>query len=144
MPDFFNLYRHGLIRVAAAVPEVRVADPAYNVESTLELARRAATENAVLTVFPELGISGCSCEDLFHQQSLLEKTEAEIGRFLQETAGLNGIFIIGAPLEAGSVLCNCALVISRARILGIVPKTYLPNYREHYQARHFRPEARQG
>lgn len=144
MPDFFNLYRHGLIRVAAAVPEVRVADPAFNVESTLELARRASAENAVLTVFPELGITACSCEDLFHQQSLLEKTEAEIGRFLQETAGLNGIFIIGAPLEAGSVLCNCALVISRARILGIVPKTYLPNYREHYQARHFSPGSQAG
>ena len=88
MPDFFNLYRHGLIRVAAAVPEVRVADPAFNVESTLELARRASAENAVLTVFPELGITACSCEDLFHQQSLLEKTEAEIAGFCRKQLAL--------------------------------------------------------
>ncbi|MCR3921097.1 MAG: NAD(+) synthase [Firmicutes bacterium] len=139
MNNFFNLYRHGFIRVAVAIPQVRVADPAFNVTHTLALAQQAAAQKAVLTLFPELGISAYSNEDLFQQQALLEITELEIGRLLRETSDLDTILVIGAPLVVDSFLYNCALILHRGHILGIVPKTYLPNYREFYEARQFRP-----
>lgn len=139
MNNFFNLYKHGFIRVAVAIPEVRVADPVFNVTQTIELAQKAALEKAVLTLFPELGISAYSNEDLFHQQALLDATEAEISRLLRETSFVDSILVVGAPIMAGSFLYNCGLVLHRGQILGIVPKSYLPNYREFYEARQFRP-----
>ncbi|MBS3898589.1 MAG: NAD(+) synthase [Dethiobacter sp.] len=138
MKNFFNFYKHGFIRVAAAISAVRVADPAFNVNQTIELAREAAEQNAVLTLFPELGISAYSNEDLFHQQALLEATEAELARLLHETRALNTILVVGAPIAVDSLLYNCGLVLHRGQILGIVPKTYLPNYSEFYEARQFR------
>ena len=138
MDDFFNLYRHGFVRVAVAMPAVKVADPCYNVTRTLELARQAADRKAVLVLFPELGLSAYSNDDLFHQQALLEKTEAELARLLRETAALDMLLIAGAPVRANQALYNCGLVLHRGRILGIVPKTYLPNYREFYEGRQFR------
>jgi NAD+ synthase (glutamine-hydrolysing) len=138
MDDFFNLYRHGFVRVAVAMPAVKVADPCYNVTRTLELARQAADRKAVLALFPELGLSAYSNDDLFHQQALLEKTEAELARLLRETAALDMLLIAGAPVRANQALYNCGLVLHRGRILGIVPKTYLPNYREFYEGRQFR------
>ncbi len=139
MNNFFNLYRHGFIRAAVAIPEVRVADPAYNTSHTLELARKAASKKAILILFPELGISAYSNEDLFHQQALLEKVENEIRLLLRESAALDSIIIIGAPVMSESLLYNCALVLHRGHILGVVPKSYPPNYREFYEARQFRP-----
>lgn len=141
MNDFFNLYKHGFIRVAVAIPEVRVADPAFNVTHTIELAQKAAGEKAVLTLFPELGISAYSNEDLFHQQALLETVEFELSRLLRETSFLDSLLVVGAPIIIDSMLYNCGLVLHHGRILGIVPKTYLPNYREFYEARQFRPAA---
>ncbi len=141
MENFFNFYNHGFIRVAVAVPEVRVADPAYNVDRTVALACKAAEKKAVLVLFPELGISAYSNEDLFHQQALLVAVEKECTRLLAATAGLDTMIIIGAPLAVDSYLYNCGLVIYRGRILGIIPKTYIPNYREFYEARQFRPAA---
>jgi NAD+ synthase (glutamine-hydrolysing) len=138
MEDFFNLYRHGFIRVAVAMPAVKVADPSHNVTRTLELAQQAADRKAVLALFPELGLSAYSNDDLFHQQALLEKTEAELARLLRETANLDMLLIAGAPVRASQALYNCGLVLHRGRILGIVPKTYLPNYREFYEGRQFR------
>ncbi|EEG76885.1 NAD(+) synthase [Dethiobacter alkaliphilus] len=138
MNEFFNLYRHGFIRVAVAVPEVRVADPAFNATHTIQLAEEAAAQRAVLTLFPELGISAYTNEDLFHQQALLESTEREIKRLLRETSFLDSILVVGAPVLVDSSLYNCGLVLHRGQILGIVPKTYLPNYREFYEGRHFR------
>ena len=138
MDDYFNLYRHGFIRVAVAMPAVKVADPCYNVTHTLELVRQAADRKAVLVLFPELGLSAYSNDDLFHQQALLEKTEAELARLLRETAALDMLLVAGAPVQANQALYNCALVLHRGRILGIVPKTYLPNYREFYEGRQFR------
>lgn len=142
MANFFNLYRHGLIRVAVAVPLVNVADPCYNVSRTLELAQKAAGKKAVLALFPELGLSAYSNEDLFHQQALLEKVEAELARLLRETASLDMLLVVGAPVMVNQALYNCGLVLHRGRILGIVPKTYLPNYREFYESRQFRPACR--
>ncbi|MDW7649940.1 MAG: NAD(+) synthase [Bacillota bacterium] len=139
MNTFFNFYKHGFIRAAVAVPRVRVADPEYNVTETLEMARLAAGNHAALTLFPELGISAYSNEDLFHQQALLETTETALGRLLRETSFLDSILIVGAPIQVDSYLFNCGLVLHRGQILGIVPKNYLPNYREFYEARQFRP-----
>jgi NAD+ synthase (glutamine-hydrolysing) len=141
MNNFFNLYRHGFIRAAVAIPEVRVADPAFNASRTLELAREAAAQKAVVILFPELGIAAYSNEDLFHQQALLESVENEVGWLLHESATLDSMLIVGAPVMVDSLLYNCALVLHRGHILGVVPKSYLPNYREFYEARQFRPAA---
>jgi NAD+ synthase (glutamine-hydrolysing) len=137
--DFFNFYNHGFIRVAACVPELRVADPAYNAEKTIELCRAAAKNNALMAVFPELGISAYSNEDLFHQDALLEGVLQSLEKVLAATRELNTMFAVGAPLRAGSFLFNCAVVFYRGNILGVAVKSYLPNYREYYEARHFKP-----
>ena len=139
--EFFNLYEHGLIRVAVGVPEVRVADPAFNSARTLELMRKAEGEKAVLALFPELGISAYSCEDLFQQQALLDGSLEALGGLLKASETLNLISVVGMPLRVDHLLFNCAVVFSRGKILGIIPKTYLPNYREFYEFRQFAPAA---
>jgi NAD+ synthase (glutamine-hydrolysing) len=141
MDDFFNFYNHGFIRVAVAIPEVRIGDPAFNVAQTMVLAREAVNRKAVLALFPELGISAYSNEDLFHQQALIIAVEKEFSRLLEASAGLDMILVSGAPLQVDSSLYNCGLVVYRGRILGIVPKTYVPNYREFYEGRQFRTAA---
>lgn len=137
--DFFNLYNHGFIRVVACVPELRVADPGYNAEKTIELCRAAAGNNAVLAVFPELGISAYSNEDLFHQDALLQSSVKAVEDVVHATRDLKTLFVIGAPLRAGSFLFNCAIAAYRGRVLGVAVKSYLPNYREYYEARQFTP-----
>ncbi len=137
--DFFNLYNHGFIRVAACVPELRVADPGFNAEKTIELCRDAAKNNAVLAVLPELGISAYSNEDLFHQDALLKGVLKAVEDIVAATRELKTMLVIGAPLQADSFLFNCAIVIYGGKILGVAVKSYLPNYREYYEARHFKP-----
>jgi len=138
MPDaFFSIYSHGFIRVAVCVPYVRVADPSYNLERTLDLARRAADRHAAVALFPELGLSAYSNEDLFHQDALLDATRDAIARLLEASRTLTPLLLVGAPLRFEGKLFNCALVIYRGRVLGITPKTYLPNYREFYEKRQF-------
>ncbi|NLP36374.1 MAG: NAD(+) synthase [Firmicutes bacterium] len=139
MNHFFNLYNQGFIRTAVATVQVRVADPAFNVTQTVELARQAAAEHAVLTVFPELNLSAYSNQDLFRQQALLATTENEIKRLLKETATMETILVVGAPVAIGGQLYNCALVTYHGQILGIVPKSYLPNFRQLSESRQFRP-----
>jgi NAD+ synthase (glutamine-hydrolysing) len=136
-PPFNSIYRHGFVRVAVGVPFVRVADPVYNAERTLELARRAADANAVLVLFPELGISAYSNDDLFHQDALLDATVAALEQIVAESRGLAPVLLVGAPLRFEGKLFNCAVVIANGRVLGIVPKSYLPNYREFYEKRQF-------
>jgi NAD+ synthase (glutamine-hydrolysing) len=137
--DFFNLYTHGFARVAVATPLVRVADPAYNGAQTLELMRRAAREKVALAVFPELGLSAYSCEDLFHQRALIDAAEASLAKLLRETRTLNIAALVGLPVAIEGLLYNCAALIAGGRLVGVVPKTYLPNYREFYEARQFTP-----
>jgi NAD+ synthase (glutamine-hydrolysing) len=137
--EFFNLYTHGFIRVAACSPEVRVADPGFNTRSTIKLAREAADSNAVFAIFPELGISAYSNEDLFQQEALLNGVLDSIEKILDGSKDLNLILVIGAPLQVDSDLFNCGIVIHGGRILGIAVKSYLPNYREFYEARQFSP-----
>ena len=134
---FHSIYSHGFIRTAVCVPSLRVADPAYNLEQTLDLARRASKGNAALTLFPELGISAFSNEDLFHQDALLEAVREALAKLIDESKNLFSLLLVGAPLRFQGKLFNCALVIYRGKVLGIVPKTYLPNYREYYEKRQF-------
>lgn len=134
---FFNLYSHGFARVAVGVPECRVADPAFNAAQTIALAQQAAQGGAVLVAFPELGLSAYTCDDLFHQQALLDACEAALGEVARATAELDIAVIVGAPLRVAHQLYNCAVVIAGGRILGVVPKSYLPNYGEFYEARQF-------
>jgi NAD+ synthase (glutamine-hydrolysing) len=137
--EFFNLYNHGLIRVAVGIPEVRVADPAFNGARTIELIEKAQRESAVLSLFPELGLSAYSCEDLFHQQALLDGSLEALGEVLKASEKLKLIAVVGMPLRVDHLLFNCAVVLCRGKILGVVPKTFLPNYREFYEYRQFAP-----
>ncbi len=134
---FHSIYSHGFIRAAVCIPFVRVADPPYNLERTLGLARRASDLHAAVALFPELGISAYSNEDLFHQDALLDATAAALARLLEASRELTPVLLVGAPLRFEGKLFNCAVVIYRGRVLGITPKTYLPNYREFYEKRQF-------
>lgn len=134
---FFNLYSHGFARVAVGVPECKVADPAFNAAQTIALAQQAAQGGAVLVAFPELGLSAYTCDDLFHQKALLGACEAALDQVARATAELDIAVIVGAPLRVAHQLYNCAVVIAGGRILGVVPKSFLPNYSEFYEARQF-------
>ena len=136
-PSFHSIYAHGFARAAVCIPHVRVADPKFNAEHTVGLARRASELHAALALFPELGISAYSNEDLFHQDVLLDATKDALARVIAETRNLSPLIIVGAPLRFEGKLFNCALVIYKGELLGIVPKTFLPNYREFYEKRQF-------
>lgn len=135
--SFFNLYRHHFIRAAVAIPEVQVADPAFNARQTIALLEQAASRKACLIVFPELGLSAYACDDLFHQQALLDGCLEALAEVLKASRQLPVIAIVGLPLRIDQMLFNCAAVLHQGRILGVVPKTYLPNYREFYELRQF-------
>ena len=137
--DFFNLYRHGFARIALATPLVRIGDPMANAEATLALMREAAKKKAIVAVFPELGLSAYSCEDLFHQQALLRASEEALAWLLARSKSLSIAAFVGLPVVADGLLYNCAAFICRGKLLGLVPKTYLPNYREFYELRQFTP-----
>ncbi|WP_114947470.1 NAD(+) synthase [Microvirga calopogonii] len=141
MISFFTPYRHDFVRIAACVPRIEVADPAFNVDRTLELLRRGDQERIALMVFPELGISAYAIDDLLHQDALLEAVERGLVRLAEESVDLFPAFVVGAPLRLDGRLYNAAVVIHAGRILGVVPKAYLPNYREFYERRHFAPGA---
>lgn len=139
MKNFHSIYSHHFIRVSACIPYLKVADPAYNVDRIIELALRASELKSAITLFPELCVSSYSADDLFQQQALLDAVTAGITRIVDASRELTPILMIGAPLQLEGKLFNCALVIYRGRVLGIVPKTYLPNYREFYEKRQFTP-----
>lgn len=134
---FDNLYSHDFARLAVGLPLCRVADPAFNAEQTIALLKQAAAEGAAVVAFPELGLSAYSCDDLFHQRALLDGCEAALASVLAATQALPLVAIVGMPLRVEQRLFNCAVVLLRGRILGVVPKTYLPNYGEFYEARQF-------
>lgn len=135
--SFHSIYSHGFIRAAVCIPFVRVADPGYNAERTIGLARRASELHAAVALFPELGIAAYSNDDLFHQDALLDAAEAAVAQVVAASRELTPVLLIGAPLRFEGKLFNCAVVIYRGAVLGIVPKTYLPNYREFYEKRQF-------
>src|SRR6266566_8519387 len=137
--DFFNLYRHGFARVAVATPRVRIGDPRHNADATLELMQQAARDKALLAVFPELGLSAYTCDDLFHQRTLIDAAESALAQLLARTRSLPLAALVGLPVAVDGRLYNCAALVCRGRLVGVVPKTYLPNYREFYEARQFTP-----
>ena len=118
---FYTMYSHGYVRTAVCVPRVQVADPAFNAEHTLALARRASELSAAVALFPELGISAYSCDDLFHQDALLDGVTDALARIVRESASLTPLLLLGAPLRVGGLLYNCAVVVYRGRVLGVVP-----------------------
>ena len=134
---FDNLYSHDFARIAVGVPPCRVADPAFNAAQTIALLNEAAAQGAALVAFPELGLSGYSCDDLFHQRALLDASEAALAAVLEASRALSTVALVGMPLRVEQRLFNVAVVLQRGRILGVVPKTYLPNYGEFYEARQF-------
>lgn len=138
MGYYFNMYTHGFIRVAACIPGVKVSDPAHNAERTIEHVREACDRKASLALFPELGLSGYSNEDLFFQDALLDGVLNALRRLLDATYNLDIVFAAGAPLKVMGALFNCAIVMHKGRILGVAVKSYLPNYREFYELRQFR------
>jgi NAD+ synthase (glutamine-hydrolysing) len=137
--DFYNLYTHDLIRVAVGIPTVRVADPAFNARQILALLEQAADRRAIVALFPELCLSAYSCEDLFHQRALLDACRNALGEVIHASALRPLVGVVGMPLTVDHHLYNCAVVFSHGRVLGVIPKTYLPNYREFYELRQFSP-----
>ena len=109
--EFFNLYRHGFVRVALATPAVRVGDPAFNREATLALMREAAKRRALVAVFPELGLSAYTCEDLFHQQALLRAADEALRWLLARSRELPVAAFVGVPVVLDGLLYNCAALI---------------------------------
>ena len=119
---FNSIYSHGFIRATVCIPAVRVAEPRHNAAHTIALAERASGANAALALFPELGLSAYSNEDLFHQDALIEATVAALSDIVDSSGELTPILVVGAPLRFAGKLFNCAVAIHRGRILGVTPK----------------------
>jgi len=139
MRDFSCLYRHEFLRIASCVPRAAVADPAFAVARTLELAERGHEAGTAIMLFPELGLSSYAIDDLLFQATLLDAVEAAIAYLVEASRTLDPVLVVGAPLRHRGRLFNTAVVIHRGAVLGVVPKSYLPNYREFYERRHFTP-----
>ena len=133
--DFYSAYRHGFVRVAACTHHTTIADPAANAESVLRLARACHDDAVALAVFPELTLSGYSIEDILLQDALLDAVEEALVEVVAASAVLLPVLVVGAPLRHGHRIYNTAVVIHRGRVLGVVPKSYLPTYREFYERR---------
>jgi NAD+ synthase (glutamine-hydrolysing) len=141
---FDSIFTQGFLRVATCIPVVEVASPARNLDETLKLAQEASSREAALAVFPELGLTAYANDDLFFQDALIEAAQEAVVELVRASHELKPVLIVGAPIAAEAKLFNCAVVVYRGRILGIVPKTYLPNYREFYEKRHFASAAEAG
>ena len=127
----------GLIKIAAATPQVRVADISFNINEIENIMARTDGQGVEILCLPELSITGYTCQDLFGQQVLLDNAEAAMLKLIEFSRNLNITVIVGTPYRYGSVLLNCAAVIQKGKVYGIVPKTYLPNYNEFYELRWF-------
>lgn len=133
--------RYGFIKVCAATPKIRVADLPYNTQNIISAIGEGYKEGCDLIVFPELCVTGYTCGDLFQQKALLDGAQASLVKIAESTSGKKLLAFIGAPLSFQGKLFNCAIAISDGKILGVVPKSYLPNYGEFYERRHFSPAA---
>ncbi len=136
-PAFMSIHHHGMVRVAAATPPVATADPARNAEATIALARQGDAEGVDLVVFPELGLSSYAIDDLLLQDALLDAADRAVVAVRDASRDLAPVLLVGAPLRRNGRLYNSAVVVARGEILGVVPKTFLPNYREYYEKRWF-------
>ena len=136
-PPFGAIHRHGFVRVAAATPIASTGDVAFNIKETIALAAEGHERGCDLIVFPELNISSYAVDDLHLQEAFLDAVEQGIADLCDSTAAYTPVLAVGAPLRRNGRLYNCAIAISRGRILGVVPKSFLPNYREYYEKRWF-------
>jgi NAD+ synthase (glutamine-hydrolysing) len=133
--NFRSIYQHGFARVASCTGHTTIADPAANAAAILAQARQCAQEGVAVAVFPELGLCGYSIDDLLLQDSVLDGVEAALATVVTGSAELMPVLVVGAPLQHRNRLYNCAVIVHRGRILGVAPKSYLPNYREFYEKR---------
>jgi len=136
-PPFNSLYRHGFVRAAVCIPTVRIAAPGPNAEAVIDLARQASAQGAAVALFPELSLSAYTVEDLVQQDALLEAVLHGLELVRAASTELLPVLIVGAPLRFGNALYNCAVALYRGRVLGVTPKSYLPNYREFYEKRQY-------
>ena len=134
---FYAIHSHGLIRVAAATPRASVGDTAANAAATIALAQEADDRGVDLVVFPELNLTSYAIDDLHLQTAQQRATLSAIATVVAASATLRPVLLVGAALVRGGRLYNCALAIARGRVLGVVPKSFLPNYREFYEKRWF-------
>src|SRR3974377_2377468 len=139
--DFYSRYRHDFVRIATCVPRTQVADTISNVDETIRLAREGHTRKAALMLFPELDLASYAIDDLLFQDALLDGVEKVIEQLIESSRQLYPVFVVGAPLRHEGRLFNAAVALHRGRILGVVPKTYLPNYREFSERGPFHPGA---
>src|SRR3974390_3158412 len=140
--NFHSLYTHDFIRIASCVPSTRVAHVASNLAETIGLVKEGEALKAALMIFPELGLSAYALDDLLFQDALLDSVEGAIARLVETSKELYPVLVVGAPIRCEGQLFNAAIAIHRGRVLGVVPKTYLPNYREFYERQHFTSGAR--
>ena len=126
-------------RTAAGTPKIQVADCVYNAGEILKLIRQMETEGAKIMAFPELCITAYTCGDLFWQENLLEEAKVQLVRIAEETKEVDALIVVGLPLEYNGKLYNVAAALNKGEIIGIVPKTHIPNYNEFYEARYFTP-----
>jgi NAD+ synthase (glutamine-hydrolysing) len=138
---FHSPRTHGFVRVAAATPVVHTADPVANAQEHIALIRQAGEQGVDLLVFPELSLSGYAIDDLLMQDALLEEVERQIEVLAGAADEAGVVAVVGAPVRNGDALYNCAVVLGSGSVLGVTPKTYLPNYREYYEKRWFAPAA---
>lgn len=129
--------RYGYIKVCAATPEIRVADVDFNTERIIEAIKQSTAAGSQLTVFPELCVCGYTCGDLFNQPALIKACDGAVKKICNATEGTNTLVFVGVPIASSGKLYNCAVAICNGKILGAVPKSYLPNYGEFYEKRHF-------
>lgn len=134
-----KLNDYGFVRVGAACPQLRIGHPAYNVGKMLEFLEERKGIGLQVIAFPELAITGYTCADLFHQTGLLIEAEKQLGIFIENTGRLDTVIAVGMPVRADNQLFNCAVVFHRGKILGVVPKSFIPNYSEFYEYRWFAP-----
>ncbi|MES2948142.1 MAG: NAD(+) synthase [Pseudomonadota bacterium] len=135
--NFLNIYSHDFARIAVGVPKCQIANPIFNAEQVVQQITQAHASGACVVVFPELGLSAYTCDDLFHQRPLLDACEMALSRILDVSKDFSILAVVGLPLRVDHRLFNCAAVLQRGKILGLVPKTFLPNYGEFYEARQF-------
>ena len=128
---------HGFVKVAAITPKIKVADPIYNAEKIIELFVEADKNGAKIIVFPELCLTGYTCNDLFLQEIMLNQAKKQLMRIVESTVGSDALVFVGLPLERDQKLYNVAAVLQNGRILAFIPKKYIPNYGEFYEMRHF-------
>ena len=131
--------KHGFVKVAAVTPKIKVADPEYNGEEIIRLISETTDNGAKIVVFPELCLSGYTCNDLFHQELLLASCKEQLIRIAESTCSIDAIVFVGLPLEKNGKLYNVAAALHRGEILAFIPKTCIPNYSEFYEVRYFTP-----